>query len=194
MDRPRRRATYEDLMRVPDHLVAEIIDGELITTPRPALPHARAEIVIGRDLGPFDRRPGGPDAPGGWWILPEPELHLAEDVIVPDLAGWRRERMPVIPNAPAVTLAPDWVCEVISPRTGRIDRSRKMGIYAREGVRHLWFVDPLARTLEAYRLDGERWVVASTHGGAETVRAEPFEPSPSTSGAGGSRATASAGG
>ena len=107
-------------MRVPDHLVAEIIDGELITTPRPALPHARAEIVIGRDLGPFDRRPGGPDAPGGWWILPEPELHLDEDVIVPDLAGWRRERMPVIPNAPAVTLAPDWVCEVISPRTGRI--------------------------------------------------------------------------
>jgi len=162
-------------MRVPDHLVAEIIDGELITTPRPASPHARAESVIGQDLSPFDRRPGGPGGPGGWWTLVEPELHLGEDVIVPDLAGWRHERMPVIPNVAAFTLAPDWVCEVISPRTGRIDRSRKMGIYAREGVRHLWFVDPLARTLEVYRLEGDRWVVASTHGGAETVRAEPFE-------------------
>ena len=162
-------------MRVPDHLVAEIIDGELITTPRPASPHARAESVIGQDLSPFDRRPGGPGGPGGWWILVEPELHLGEDVIVPDLAGWRHERMPVIPNVAAFTLTPDWVCEVISPRTGRIDRSRKMGIYAREGVGHLWFVDPLARTLEVYRLDGERWVVASTHGGAETVRAEPFD-------------------
>ena len=162
-------------MRVPDHLVAEIIDGELITTPRPASPHARAESVIGQDLSPFDRRPGGPGGPGGWWILDEPELHLGEDVIVPDLAGWRHERMPVIPNAPAVTLAPDWACEVVSPRTGAVDRSRKMRVYSREGVGHLWFVDPLARTLEVYRLDGERWVVASTHGGAETVRAEPFE-------------------
>jgi Uma2 family endonuclease len=175
MDRPRRRATYEDLMRVPDHLVAEIIDGELITTPRPASPHARAESVIGQDLSPFDRRPGGPGGPGGSWILDEPELHLGEDVLVPDLAGWRHERMPVIPNVAAFTLAPDWVCEVISPRTGRIDRSRKMGIYAREGVRHLWFVDPLARTLEVYRLEGDRWVVASTHGGAEGIRAEPFD-------------------
>jgi Uma2 family endonuclease len=162
-------------MKVPDHLVAEIIDGELVTTPRPASPHARAESVIGQDLAPFDRRPGGPAGPGGWWILDEPELHLGEDVIVPDLAGWRHERMPAIPNVAAFTLAPDWVCEVISPRTGRIDRSRKMRIYARERVSHLWFVDPLARTLEVYRLEGERWVVASTHGGAEAVRAEPFD-------------------
>ena len=162
-------------MKVPDHLVAEIIDGELVTTPRPALPHARAESAIGQDLSPFDRRPGSPGGPGGWWILDEPELHFGDDVLVPDLAGWRHERMPSIPNAAFVTLPPDWVCEVISPRTGRIDRARKMRIYAREGVTHLWFVDPLARTLEVYRLEGERWIVASTHGGSEAVRAELFD-------------------
>jgi Uma2 family endonuclease len=174
MSAPKRRATYEDLMQVPDHLVAEIIDGELVTSPRPATPHARAHSVIGQDLAPFDRRPGSPGAPGGWWLLYEPELHFDEDVLVPDVAAWRRERMPTIPNAPFVTLAPDWICEVISPSTGRIDRSRKMGIYARERVGHLWFVDPLARTLEVYRLEESRWVVASIHGGDDVVRAEPF--------------------
>lgn len=162
-------------MKVPDHLVAEIIDGDLITSPRPASPHARAESVIGQDLSPFDRKPGGVSGPGGWWILDEPELHFAEDVLVPDLAGWRQERMPAIPNVAAFTLVPDWVCEVISPSTGRIDRSRKMGVYAREGVRNLWFVDPLARSLEVYRLEGGRWVVASGHGGTDVIRAEPFE-------------------
>ena len=162
-------------MQVPDHLVAEIIDGELITSPRPATPHARAELAVVRDLLPFDQRPGSPENPGGWWILPEPELHFGDDVLVPDLAAWRRERMPAIPNAAFISLAPDWLCEVISPSTGRIDRSRKMGIYAREGIRHLWFVDPLARTLEVYRLEDGRWIVASTHGGDEVVHAEPFE-------------------
>ncbi len=175
MSHAKRRATYDDLMQVPDHLVAEIIDGELITSPRPATPHARAYLGIGRDLAPFDRDAGSPAAPGGWWILPEPELHFGDDVLVPDLAAWRRERMPVVPNAAFIALAPDWICEVISPSTGRIDRSRKMGVYAREGVRHLWFVDPLARTLEVYRLEDRRWIVASTHGGDEVVRAEPFD-------------------
>ncbi len=175
MNQAKRRATYEDLMRVPDHLVAEIIDGELVTSPRPATPHARAELAIGRDLSPFDQHPGNSEMPGGWWVLAEPELHFGDDVLVPDLAAWWRERMTAIPNAAFITLVPDWVCEVISPRTGRIDRSRKMGIYAREGVRHLWFVDPLARTLEVYRLEGGRWIVASTHGGDEVVRAEPFD-------------------
>ena len=171
----KRRATYEDLMQVPDHLVAEIIDGELITNPRPATPHARAELAIGQDLSSFDRPPGHPTAPGGWWILAEPELHLHDDILVPDLAGWKRERMPAIPNAAFITLAPDWVCEVISPRTGRIDRTRKMAIYGREGVRHLWFVDPLARTLEVYRLEDAHWIVAATHGGDDVIRAEPFD-------------------
>ena len=171
----RRRATYQDLLEVPESLVAEIVDGDLYATPRPASPHARATSAIGQDLGPYDRDPAGPDAPGGWWILDEPELHLGDDVLVPDLAAWRRERMPVIPNVLFFELPPDWVCEVVSPTTGRLDRVRKMPVYAREGVGHFWLVDPSLRTLEVYRLDGDRWLVAGTHGGSDRARPEPFE-------------------
>ncbi len=170
-----RRATYEDLRQVPDTMVAEIIDGELYATPRPASPHALAASGIGIDLGgPFHRAPNGPEAPGGWWILDEPELHLGPDVLVPDLAGWRREKMPVLPNVAAFTQAPDWICEVVSPTTAGTDRVRKMRIYARESVGHVWIVDPLARTLEVYRLHNDQWLVASTHAGSERVHAEPF--------------------
>jgi len=176
MEPARRSATYEDLLNVPEHMVAEIIDGELYASPRPASPHARAASVMGGDLGgPFDRPPGGPGGPGGWWLLIEPELHFGPDVMVPDLAGWRRERMPHIPNVAYFEQAPDWVCEVISPKTGILDRRRKMPIYAREGVSFLWIVDPIIKTLEVYRLEGGRWIVASTHGGDDHVRAEPFE-------------------
>lgn len=169
----RRRATYEDLCEVPDHKVAEILDGELIVTPRPALRHASASAGLGGHIwGPFQ---GGRGGPGGWWILFEPELHFADDILVPDLAGWRRERVAAIPDAAFMTLAPDWVCEVISPSTERIDRSRKMRIYAREGVMHLWLLDPLVRTLEVLRLEGGRWVLIATHTDADVVRAEPFE-------------------
>lgn len=175
MSAPKRRATYDDLMQVPDHKVAELIDGELIVSPRPASPHAFAATCICQDLGPFSRQPGAPgDAPEGWWILVEPELHFGDDVLVPDLAGWRQARMPRVPNIAAFTLAPDWVCEVLSPSTSRVDRSRKMGIYAREGVAHLWFVDPLQHTLESYRLDGGRWVVVEVIAAATPVRIEPF--------------------
>jgi len=172
----RRRATYEDLCKVPDHLVAEIIDGELFTSPRPALPHALAASMISSALiGPFCGSAEGPTAPGGWWILYEPELHVGEDILVPDLGGWRRERLPVIPDAAAMTLPPDWACEIVSPSTGALDRGRKMRIYAREGVGHLWMVDPGPRTLEIFRLERGRWVVASTHAGSVPVRAEPFD-------------------
>jgi Uma2 family endonuclease len=175
MSTARRRATYEDLLQVPDILIAEIVDGELITSPRPAFPHAQATSAVIQDLGPFSRRPGGPGGPGGWWILFGPELHLGADIMVPDLAGWRRERLPVLADEPYSTLAPDWVCEVVSPSTVRIDRMRKMPIYAREGVSDLWLLHPGLRTLEVYRLEGQRWMVASSHVGADSVRAEPFE-------------------
>jgi len=168
-----RNATYEDLLQVPDNLIAEIIDGELITSPHPASAHARATWVIAQDIGPFDRVPGG-GGPGGWWILFEPELHLGPDILVPDLAGWRRERMPVLRDVPYFELAPDWVCEVLSTSTARIDRVRKKPIYARERVGHLWLVDPIVRTLEVYRLDGGQWVDVGAYGGAELVHAEPF--------------------
>ncbi len=170
-----RQATYEDLLKVPDILIAEIVDGELFTFPRPASPHARAASSIGQDVSPFDRQAGGPGGPGGWWVLFEPELHLGADILVPDLAGWRRERMPVLKDVAYFELAPDWVCEVVSPSTARVDRMRKMPVYARERVGHLWIVHPGLQTLEVYRLEGQRWMVASSHVGAEGACAEPFE-------------------
>lgn len=167
-------ASYEDLLRVPDHLVAEILEGELFTTPRPAAPHAHTAFRLSATIGgPFDEGRGGP---GGWIILFEPELHLLDDVVVPDLAGWRRERLPSLPDAPFLTLAPDWVCEILSPSTERMDRLQKLRIYSREGVTHAWLINPLQRTLEVLRLEHGRWSVAATHGGDEDrVTVEPFD-------------------
>jgi len=167
-----RRATYADLLDVPDNRVGEIIDGELITQPRPAAPHARASSRLGAELGgPFDRAKGGP---GGWIILDEPELHLHGDALVPDLGGWRRERMPELPDVAAFELAPDWVCEVLSPSTQSHDRVKKMGVYAREGVGHVWLVDPLAQTLEVYAAANGAWLRSQIAQGAEKIRAAPF--------------------
>lgn len=169
----RRPATYEDLLAVPDHQVAEIVHGELTVSPRPAPRHAWAASVLGGDLVPaFNRGRGGP---GGWRIVDEPELHLGQHVLVPDLGGWRRTRMPALPSEPFFTLAPDWICEVLSPSTTRFDRVRKLPIYAEYEVSHAWLVDPLARTLEIYRLENRRWILVATHGDDELVRAEPFE-------------------
>ncbi len=156
-----------------DHLVAEILDGELYASPRPAVPHALATSGLGYDLiGPFDRGRGGP---GGWWILVEPELHLSDDVVVPDLAGWRRTRVPDLPRGAFLQIAPDWVCETLSPSTERIDRGKKLAIYAREGVAHVWLLNPIAETLEAYRLQEGHWLLLVTHTGDVTARIEPFD-------------------
>lgn len=172
-DRQRRPATYEDLLAVPEHLVAEILDGELYTSPRPAPRHADASSGLGGALrGPFDRGRGGP---GGWRILDEPELHLGRDVVVPDLGGWRRERLPRLPEEAYFSIAPDWICEVLSPSTAAMDRVKKLTIYAREGVAQAWFIEPIAQTLEVLRLEGGRWTIDSTWAGAAVVRAEPFE-------------------
>src|SRR5258706_8428177 len=168
----KRRATYQDLLLVPSHRVAEILDGDLHVSPRPTSRHALASSGLGSQLwAPFHHGRGGP---GGWWILDEPELHLGEDVLVPDLAGWRRERMPEFPDIPAFALAPDWACEVVSPGTERLDRAKKMPVYARESIRHLWLVNPAAPTLEVYRLAEGRWLLLATHEGAARVYAEPF--------------------
>lgn len=124
----RRRATYEDLLQVPDHLVAEVVNGELITAPRPASAHTRAASALTQDLGPFDRSKGGPGGPGGWSTLFKPDLHLDSDILVPDLAGWRRERMPALEDVPYFTQAPDWVCGIVSPSTAQTDRVGKIPI------------------------------------------------------------------
>jgi Uma2 family endonuclease len=178
-DAAKRRATYEDLLAVPDGKVAEIIDGVLHVQPRPALRHARASTRLGVELGgPFDKGSGGP---GGWMLLDEPELHLHSDVLVPDLAGWRRERMPELPDAAAFELAPDWICEVLSPSNAATDRAEKLPIYAREKVAHAWLVDPIEKLLESYRLDGDasaaggRWVLLGAWRDDARVRAEPFD-------------------
>jgi Uma2 family endonuclease len=176
----RRRATYTDVEAVPPHKIAELVAGVLHAFPRPAPKHARASSDLGVLLGgPFRFGLGGP---GGWWIFDEPELHFPDpaepsepDVVVPDLAGWRRERMPELPETAYFTLAPDWICEVLSKSTENFDRDEKMPIYAREGVQHAWLIDPIARSLEVYALGRGRWKAPAVHRGDARVRAEPFD-------------------
>ncbi len=167
------RATYQDVLDAPPHMVAEIVAGTLHLNPRPAPRHTVASSGLGANIGPpyFYGRGG----PGGWWILDEPELHLDEDILVPDLAGWRRERMPEVPEAAYFTLSPDWVCEILSPSTRALDQGLKRAIYAREGVAHLWFVDPDARTLEAFELRDSQWVLLDTLTNNDPVSLPPFE-------------------
>ena len=166
-------ATYDDLVAVPEHYVAEILDGDLYASPWPSLPHARAATVLSVKLGnPFDL---GRNGPGGWFLLWRPELHFGDDVLVPDLAGWRRGRLPSVPNEAYLTLAPDWVCEVVSPATESIDRGKKLRIYAREGVAHAWLVDPLRQSLEVLTLESGGLELIAGHHGDSNVRARPFD-------------------
>jgi len=168
----RDHATYDDLIEVPDNMVAELIDGDLYAWPRPAGPHARFASALGMDIGPpYDRGRGGP---GGWWIVDEPELHLEPQVLVPDLAGWRREHMPQIPKDHRFVVTPDWICEVSSPSTARMDRGRKMDIYASWQVPLLWIVDPVAHLFEVFTLEGERWSRVRAYTSDEVVFADPF--------------------
>jgi len=169
----------EAFQAAPPEMVAEILDGELFLSPRSARPHANVASNLGGILLPaFKFGRGGP---GGWVILDEPELHLGHrpDKLVPDIAGWRRERLPQAvggEDAPAhYDLAPDWACEVLSERTRSRDKGQKMRIYAREGVRHLWHVDPLKGMLEVFRLTEGQWQLVHTFTGKERVHAEPFE-------------------
>lgn len=170
----RKPATYGDILALPEHVVGELIASELYVSPRPAPRHALAASALGEELGPpFKRGRGGP---GGWIIVDEPEIHLDADVVVPDLAGWRRERMPQMPVELAyITLAPDWLAEIQSPSTAALDRGRKRPLYARHRVGHMWMVDPDAQTLEVLRLDGDSYRIVLAASGADRVRAEPFD-------------------
>ncbi len=168
-----RPATYADIEALPPHVVGEILFGALHTHPRPAPRHSRAATRISAELdGPFDR---GRSGPGGWFFLIEPELHLGPHVLVSDIAGWRRERLPRLPDTAYIEIPPDWVCEVLSPSTERIDRTDKLTIYAEFGVKHCWFVDPIVRTLEVLALQGDKWLLAAAFKDADAVCAAPFE-------------------
>jgi Uma2 family endonuclease len=165
---------YEQLEALPEGLTGEILDGQLYTQPRPAGPHGLAASSLGDELvGPFQKARGGP---GGWWIIDEPELHFIRDaeVDVPDLAGWRRERMPAPPEGHRFEVVPDWVCEVLSPATASKDRQVKMPIYARFGVAYAWLIDPRARTLEAYESKGGAWRIIGSYSGNEQACVAPF--------------------
>lgn len=167
-------ATYQDIIDLPENMVGEIIHGQLHTHPRPAPRHARACSALGGLIGgPFDF---GGNGPGGWWILDEPELHLGGHVLVPDIAGWRRETMPELPETAWFEVAPEWACEILSPSTARTDRILKMPLYAEQGVQHCWLVDPELKTLEIYRLGSDGyWTLIATLKDDDPVRQPPFE-------------------
>jgi len=168
----RKRATYGDVLKAPRHVIAELVDGELVASPRPGGPHTMAATALtGLLVPPFQFGSGGP---GGWIVMFEPELHLGRDILVPDLAAWRRTRMPHVGAGAYFALPPDWLCECVSRSTGAIDRKVKLPIYARAGVRNVWMVDALQRTLEVLRLDDGAWRSIASHHGDARVRAEPF--------------------
>lgn len=166
---------YQALLELPQNQVGEIIAGRLYSQPRPAGKHALVASSLGFELGPpFSRGRGGP---GGWWILDEPEIHFVRDteVVVPDLAGWRRERMPEVPEDHRFLVAPDWVCEILSPSTAKKDRGLKLPLYARYGVAHVWLIDPLLRILEAFELRDGEWTLLGVRQDDETVSMAPFQ-------------------
>lgn len=172
-----RHPTYADIEALPDHLRGEILAGELVVSPRPAPGHAHVASVLGALLlPPFQLGRGGP---GGWVLLHEPELALDVDsdfpVVVPDLAGWTKARMPRRPEGAQFTLAPDWVCEVLSPSTTRNDRIWKLPFYGRAGVSHAWIADPAARTVEVFVLEAGAWVLRHTTSEDTLAALPPFE-------------------
>ena len=179
MGAARRAVDYRDLLALPEHVVGEIVGGELEVSPRPRSRHARAAVRLDRWMDGFDTDEDDGDddgeGPEGWWILFEPEVHVGGDILVPDLAGWRRDRMPVLEDTAWFDLAPDWVCEVLSPSTARLDRTRKLPLYGQAGVAYAWLVDVDAECLEAYRREGAFWVLLGAWGGDEVARIAPFE-------------------
>jgi Uma2 family endonuclease len=167
-----KTATYEDLLAVPEPLVAEILFGRLVTHPRPSPRHAAAASALqGVLTPPFQFERGGP---GGWVFMDEPELHLGKHVVVPDVAGWRQERLAMLPDTAWVEVAPDWVCEVLSPSTERYDRGEKRRIYAEAGVGHVWHIDPVLRMLEVFELSEGKWLLLDVFHDDVEVKAAPF--------------------
>jgi Uma2 family endonuclease len=169
----RPAATYADIEALPPNIVGQILFGKLVTHPRPSPRHAAASYSLSGELaGPFQKGQGGP---GGWVFFSGPELHLGPHVVVPDLAGWRRERLKTYPETNYFELAPDWVCEVLSGSTERRDRTSKRRIYAEAGVESLWLIDPRFQLLEAFVQTNGLWLLIGTWGSNEVVSVPPFE-------------------
>ena len=169
----KNKAAHEDLYSVPENMTGEIIDGELIVTPRPSRKHGFCATALGTAVtAPYQFGQGG--GPGGWVFIIEPEVGLGEDILVPHLAGWKRERFPFEEEGDWISVAPDWVCEILSPSTFRKDKVKKMPLYARHGVEHIWLIDPLAMTMDAFRLESGGWVLLGSYAENDKVRAEPF--------------------
>ncbi len=178
-DRP---VSYQDVLDAPEGMRAEILNGELVMQARPMPDHDHVDSVMGTLLtSAFQLGRGGPRDPGGWWIVREPELHFGDPnfrTVDPDLAGWRKERMPVISPKKRYDVVPDWVCEILSPSTARTDRLKKMPLYADVGVCFLWLADPANRTLESYTLADGRWTLDSIYGDEGEALIPPFEAVP----------------
>ena len=170
----KKKATYHDLYSIPENMTGEIIDGDLIVTPRPSADHAAAALALGGEIvPPYQFGRGG--GPGGWIMLIEPEVKFDEDLLVPDVAGWRKERFPGKPKENWFSVVPDWICEILSPSTARKDRVLKMPIYARNAVQYVWLIDPTPKTLEVFRLESGKWVLLAVYSENDKLRAEPFQ-------------------
>lgn len=171
-----RLATYADLLRLPEDVRAEVLSGQVITSPAPLPRHSKVQRAIGRFVGgPFDDDDGH-GGPGGWWIFVEVDVRLGvHDIVRPDLAGWRRERLADPGALRPIDVVPDWICEVLSPSTASLDRVTKSKLYADSGVLHYWLVDADARTLEAFELIDRRWGLAGSYGDDALARVPPFQ-------------------
>lgn len=168
----KRYATYEDLYTIPENAIGEIIEGDLYTHPRPARGHVWISSRLGHKIGPpYDFGDGGP---GGWVILDEPEIGLGGSILVPDLTGWRKERFPREEETNWISVAPDWVCEILSPSTVQVDLIRKMPIYAESDVKYAWIIDPALKTLNAFRNESGKWIPIGSFKVDEHVQVEPF--------------------
>lgn len=169
----RKRATYDDLYTIPKNMVGEIIDGDIVASPRPSRKHGYSASIIGNELGPpYNMGRGGP---GGWIIIGEPEISFGDNILVPDLAGWKKERFPESEDHNWISISPDWVCEIISQGSIRIDRVEKMGIYVQHMVSYFWIIDPSNKTFEALKNEAGRWLIIGTYAEDDKVRAEPFQ-------------------
>lgn len=168
-----KKATYDDLYNIPENMTGEIIDGELFVSPRPSMEHIFATSLLGSEL--IFSYYHGRGGPGGWIILAEPELKLEEDILVPDLAGWKKGRFSKPKGHNWISITPDWVCEILSPSSIRQDRIIKMATYARHLIPYFWLVDPYNKTLEVLKLESGKWIFAGGYTENSKVRAEPFQ-------------------